>query len=172
MKKLAIALATASTLIASANSVAGTSTGTILVNAVVVSSCIVTAVPLVFGNYDGTAATDTTASTPVTLVCAGTSTATLTLNNGENFTSSRRMKNAAVLDAGSEFLSYGLFKPTSATPLAACAYTTPWGATTNGFAVAGIGLTAAVFNVCGSIPKGQNVSFGAYTDTVVVTATF
>ena len=168
MKKLAIALATASTLIASANSVAGTSTGTILVNANVVSSCIVTAVPLVFGNYDGTVATDTTASTPVTLVCAGTSTATLTLNNGENFTSSRRMKNAA----GSQFLSYGLFKPASATPLAACEYTTPWGASANGFAVAGIGLTAAVFNVCGSIPKGQNVSFGVYTDTVVVTATF
>ena len=168
MKKLAIALATASTLIASANSVAGTSTGTILVNANVVSSCIVTAVPLAFGIYDGTAATDTTASTPVTLVCAGTSTATLTLNDGDNFTTSRRMKNAA----GSQFLSYGLFKPTSATPLAACEYTTPWGASANGFAVAGIGLTAAVFNVCGSIPKGQNVSFGVYTDTVVVTATF
>ena len=168
MKKLAIALATASTLIASGNSVAGTSTGTILVNANVVSSCIVTAVPLAFGIYDGTAATDTTASTPVTLVCAGTSTATLTLNDGDNFSTSRRMKNAA----GSEFLSYGLFKPTSATALAACAYTTPWGASANGFAVAGIGLTAAVFNVCGSIPKGQNVSFGVYTDTVVVTATF
>ena len=168
MKKLAIALATASTLIASGNSVAGTSTGMILVNANVVSSCIVTAVPLAFGIYDGTAATDTTASTPVTLVCAGTSTATLTLNDGENFSTSRRMKNAA----GSQFLSYGLFKPTSATPLAACAYTTPWGASAEGFAVAGIGLTAAVFNVCGSIPKGQNVSFGVYTDTVVVTATF
>ena len=168
MKKLAIALATASTLIASANSVAGTSTGTILVNANVVSSCIVTAVPLAFGIYDGTAATDTTASTPVTLVCAGTSTATLTLNDGDNFSTSRRMKSAL----GTEHLSYGLFKPTSATPLATCAYTTPWGASANGFAVAGIGLTAAVFNVCGSIPKGQNVSFGVYTDTVVVTATF
>ena len=168
MKKLAIALATASTLIASGNSVAGTSTGTILVNANVVSSCIVTAVPLAFGIYDGTAATDTTASTPVTLVCAGTSTATLTLNDGDNFSTSRRMKNAL----GTEHLSYGLFKPTSATPLAACAYTTPWGASANGFAVAGIGLTAAVFNVCGSIPKGQNVSFGVYTDAVVVTATF
>ena len=138
MKKLAIALATASTLIASGNSVAGTSTGTILVNANVVSSCIVTAVPLAFGIYDGTAATDTTASTPVTLVCAGTSTATLTLNDGENFSTSRRMKSAL----GTEHLSYGLFKPTSATPLAACAYTTPWGASASGFAVAGIGLTA------------------------------
>ena len=168
MKKLAIALATASALIASGNSVAGTSAGNMLVNANVVSSCIVTAVPLAFGDYEGTSPTDTTASTPVTLVCAGTSTATLTLNDGENFSTSRRMKNAA----GSQFLSYGLFKPTSATPLAACAYTTPWGASANGFAVAGIGLTAAMFNVCGSIPKGQNVGIGVYTDTVVVTATF
>ena len=168
MKKLVVALATASALIASGNSVAGTSTGTIAVSAVVVSSCIVAAGPLAFGNYDGTAATDTTASTTVTLVCAGTNSATLELNNGLSPTTSRNLKIAG----GTALLSYGLFKPTSATPLATCAYTTPWGASAEGFAVAGIGLTAAVFNVCGSIPKGQNVSFGLYTDTVVVTATF
>ena len=170
MKKLAIALATAAAtaLIASGQSLAATSTGTIVVTANVVSSCIVTAVPLAFGIYDGTAATDTTASTPVTLVCAGTSSATLTLNDGDNHTTTRRMKNAL----GTEFLSYGLFKPSSALPLATCAYTQPWGASATGFAVANLGLTAAVFNVCGSIPKGQNVGFGVYTDNVVVTATF
>ena len=170
MKKFAIALATASALIASANSVAATSTGTIVVTANVISSCIVTAVPLAFGIYDGNSTTNTTASTPVTLVCAGTSTATLTLNNGESYAgSTRRMKNGL----GTEYLSYGLFKPTSATPLAACAYTTPWDATTDGsLAPIGLGLTAAVFNVCGSIPLGQNVGFGLYTDNVIVTATF
>lgn len=170
MKKLAIALATASALVASGVSVAATSTGTIVVTANVVSSCVVTAVPLAFGIYDGTATTDTTASTPVTLICAGTSSATLSLNDGDNYATTRRMKNAL----GTQFLSYGLFKPTSATPLAACAYTTPWGAVATGteLPVVGLGLTAAVFNVCGSIPKGQNVPFGLYTDNVIVTATF
>ena len=169
MKKLAIAVAATLALIASGHSAAATSTGTILVNANVVSSCVVTAVPLAFGIYDGTSNADKTASTPVVLICAGTSTAVLTMDNGQNSSTTRRMKNAA----GTEFLSYGLFQPVSNTPLAACAYTTPFGSTTaEGLSIIGIGLVAQTFNVCGSIPKGQNVGFGVYTDSVTVTATF
>ena len=54
MKKLALALTTATLATLSAPSIAATATATMPVTATVVSSCLVAATPLVFGIYNGT----------------------------------------------------------------------------------------------------------------------
>lgn len=170
MKKLALALATATLATLSAPSIAATATATMPVTATVVSSCLVAATPLVFGIYNGTDSADKLGSSTVTLACAGTTTATIELDNGAH--ASGGVRNM-IKTLGTDTLSYGLFKPTGNTSAATCGtLTTPYGSVAAGLPV--IGLTVAVqsFPVCGSIPAGQAASLGAYTDTVTVTVTF
>ena len=170
MKKLVITLATASTLFASGHSVAvGTAGGTLQVSAVVVSSCVIATLPVAFGSYDATAASAKTATGTITLTCVGTSSATLTLNNGLNFGTTRNMKGTS----GNALLAYGLFKPVSDAAGAACAYASAFGsAAGEEFVVTGITLGSRAISVCGSAPSGQNVNADSYGDTVAVTATF
>ncbi len=169
MKKLVFALATTSALIASGHSVAGTASGTLQVTALVTSSCLIATLPVAFGSYDATAASAKTATGTITLTCVGTSSATLTLNNGQNFGTTRHMKGAV----GNALLDYGLFKPVSDATGAACAYTSPFGnAAGEEFLVTGITLVPRAISVCGSAATGQNVNADAYADSVSVTATF
>ena len=169
MKKLVITLAIASTLFASGHSVAGSAGGMLQVTAVVVSSCVIATLPVAFGSYDATAASAKTGTGTITLTCVGTSSATLTLNNGLNFGTTRNMKGTS----GNALLAYGLFKPVSDAAGAPCAYASAFGsAAGEEFVVTGITLAPRAISVCGSAPTLQNVNADNYGDTVVVTATF
>ena len=169
MKNLLCTFATASVVLLSGHVQAQTASAAMPVSATVLSSCIVSATPLVFGNYNATSAADTTGSASVSLICAGTSTATIEMNNGLNSSGTTRR-----MAFGTERLSYGLFKPLTATAGAACgALTVPFG-TGAGASMPVVGLTIAAqtFNVCGNIPTGQSASLGAYSDVVTINVTF
>lgn len=153
-------------------------TTNLTVQASVSAVCTVTASPLLdFNAYDPVSANASTALTGsglISVTCTkNTSTARIDLDNGANFSGTRRMLNQS---AAGEFLNYNLFKPSAAGSGATCT-ASAWGTgATNGYSpVAGdftSASTAVDFKVCGSVPAGQNVATGTYKDTVGVTVNF
>lgn len=142
---------------------ADTTGTTFLVNATVLKSCAVTALPLAFGNYDANATADDTATTTLTIICTpGTSFQTgLSAGGGTGATVSARS-----MTSGTNSLNYGLYQD--------AAHNVNWGNTpgtdTPAPVVAAVG--AATQTVYGSIPAGQNVPLGVYQDTISVTVTY
>jgi spore coat protein U-like protein len=137
---------------------AATATTTFSVTANVVTTCLITATNLNFGNYsgvqlDGTATLNATCSTgtPYTIgLNAGTG-AGATVN-------SRKMTGPAA-----SLLNYSLFRD--------AAHSSNWGNTTDRQSGTGNGAVQP-FTVFGRIPALQFVQAGAYSDTITVTLTF
>lgn len=172
MKKLVLALATAAVSALSSNAIAaGSATGTMLVSAVVIQSCLITAVPLNFLEYKPTQTTATTGTTTVAVVCNGVTSGSMKMGHGQNSIAGTRQM---VGPLSTDKLSYTLFQPTSGAPLASCASATTWGDGSDvGTALTVTGLALpSIYNVCGSIPPGQTAALGAYLDSVTVTLEF
>jgi spore coat protein U domain-containing protein, fimbrial subunit CupE1/2/3/6 len=151
-------------------------TGTLTASTSVDTFCTVGATALAFGAYDPilankTAALNGTAS--ISIACVKGTSPTIALGLGANASgAARRMKHATKL----VFLTYELFKPPSTVAGAACTFpgTVVWGsAGANLFSPgAAPSKNSRTFNVCGTVPAGQNVEVGSYSDTVVVTVNF
>jgi len=154
-------LAAASVLALSvANVYAATATDNMDVTAEVVANCTIGVTSLDFGSYDpivanASSGADVDSTSTITTTCTKDASITTSIDNGDNFSTTRRMAN------GGSFLSYGLYRTD---------YSTAW---TN---LVGAGTGAAVnTTVLGRIPKGQDattLAVGSYTDTLVVTVTF
>ncbi|HVV67931.1 MAG TPA: spore coat U domain-containing protein [Gammaproteobacteria bacterium] len=166
---------------------AGIATYNLSVTATVVGNCTISTTPVAFGNYDpivanatnpleatGTVVVTCTKNTPVTNLW-------VSLGQGLHFsTNTTHMQGAT----SSDLLSYTLYQPPSNTAGAACASpfsSRPiWGNGTPGPGTYGNALaltsplskTARTYNVCGSIPGGQDMSVDSYSDTVVATVNF
>ena len=173
MKHLVSALAAAAVVNFSTASNAATSLPAVIaVSAAVTSSCLVTALPLSFGTYKATDGADTLATTTVAVLCTGTTTATINLDHGLSPSGTTRRMSFGTTDK----LNYSLFQPVSGVAGAACAYTVPFADGIGGFGaglpISGVLITPLNWNVCGSVPAGQNSPIGAYLDTVQVTVTF
>jgi spore coat protein U-like protein len=95
------------------------------------------------------------------------------MDNGTHVAGAQRQMLGAT---AANMLQYSIFQPPSNTPSAACTFpgTTAWTAT-------GVGLltlssapskVTRVFNVCGTIPGGQDVAADTYSDTVSATINF
>ncbi len=148
----------------------------IAVSANVSTTCTITATPLAFGDYDPigvNATTDKTGTGTVSVACAkGASTLTIGMSYGAHVsgTTQRQMLGPLATD----LLSYNLFQPASNLPGAACPGTIPWTTTSPGLLVLSAAPSNAVrvYNVCGTIPQGQDTAVGAYTDTVIATLNF
>ncbi|MBC7985517.1 MAG: spore coat U domain-containing protein [Sphingomonadaceae bacterium] len=160
ISSLGLALAAAMTA-GSAN--AATATTTFTVNATVLKACVVSALPLAFGNYDPTSGSGVNGSTTLSVLCTNGTSFTTGLNAGTASgatVSTRRMSN------GANTLSYGLYQD--------AARTTNWGNTagtdTPAAQTAGVGATS--LTVYGAIPASQNVPIGVYSDTITVTVTY
>lgn len=126
---------------------AATASDGFLVTTTVAPAATVTAADLAFGSYVASALAPTTGSSAASVQATKTTTYTLAFNDGLNAVASqKRMSNPAP-----DFLNYSL-------SLSAA------GGTGNG--------TAQPFTINGSIPAGQFVTPGAYSDSVVLTATF
>jgi spore coat protein U-like protein len=73
-------------------------------------------------------------------------------------------------------LQYNLFQPPSNTPGTACTFpgTTAWTASGTGLLTITTAPTkvARLYNVCGTIPAGQDVAADTYSDTVGATINF
>ena len=135
-------------------------------SATVAPACVISTTPVAFGSYDpiganATAYLDGTGT--VSVACTrGTTPVRVDLQNGNNYSGTRRMS------SGSDFLAYGLYQD----PGRASSWGQGLGA--NGGRV--IGASANIFprtyTIYGRIPAGQDVSAGDYFDTVVATANY
>jgi spore coat protein U-like protein len=157
---------------------AASSTTNIAVSATVSQACsISTTAALAFGAYDPTgtnANVALNATGQVSVSCSKGSTGlTIGMNNGTHAVGAQRQMQGAT---AADLLKYDLFQPPSNVPSTACTFpgVTAWNATGAGLLALSSATTkvARLYNVCGSIPGGQDVSMGAYTDTVIATLNF
>jgi len=175
-KKTALNLALSAALLLSAGlASAASATVNLPVTASVTAKCSIAVggTGLAFGAYDPIVANLTaplTATGSVDVTCAkNASTLTIGMGNGTNFLVKRRMTD------GTDFLLYDVGQPPNNTPGTACNFP----AATSWDNVATLALTTAPskalrsYNVCGSIPAGQDVAAGLpYTDTIIATINF
>jgi spore coat protein U-like protein len=148
------------------------------VTANVSQSCSISTVSaLAFGTYDPIGANATAplnASGQISVSCSkGALAVTIGMDGGANAVGAQR---AMLGSAAKGLLNYNIFQPPTSTPGAACVYpgTTPWTATGAGLLTltSATGKTARVYNVCGTIPGGQDVAVDSYTDTLGATLNF
>ncbi|UUR06836.1 Csu type fimbrial protein [Sphingomonas glaciei] len=165
MKKLsATAFALAAAFIPLGQSAqAGTAQTTMNVSATVQNSCLVSASPMLFGNYDPVGAAVTNGTSAVTVTCTTGTSFVVGLNAGNAAgatVAARQMSNAA------HRLNYSLFSD--------AARSSNWGNTPGLDTPAPITATGSpsVLTVYGQIPANQNVPGGAYADTVTITVTY
>ncbi|GGJ78162.1 spore coat protein U domain-containing protein [Deinococcus aquiradiocola] len=130
-----------------ARHVAGLLTALLLSAAGALGTCTVGSATLSFGTY--TSRTGASASGALTVTCTALTPYSLTLDNGMNFSVTRRMK--ASVAGGTYYLPY-----TVTIPL-------PTGV--------GSGSAASVA-VTGTAPAGTNVPPGTYQDTLTLTVSF
>jgi len=143
---------------------AATASNTFTVQAVINSSCNVSATTLNFGTYDPTSATALTGTSTVSVFCtAGTPyTSALNVGSGGGSFVTRTIAN------GGNVLNYNLFRDAARSQV--------WGdGSSSTFTVSGTGsglLTANNLTVYGEIPIAQDKPPGTYTSTITVTVAY
>lgn len=147
---------------------AGTATDNLAVTATVPTSCVIAGGTLAFGDYDPivtNVAAPLDASTGITVTCTTGSAVSITLGQGVTPDgASTATVPLRQLANGSGRLGYLLYSDAG--------HSTVWGDNvSNAVSDTGVG-TAHRLTVYGEIAGGQNPIPGAYTDTVIATATF
>ena len=166
MRKILTATMAATALAAAGSASAATATTTFGVTATVLKTCSVAAAALGFGNYTpGSGAL--AANTTVNVKCTKGTTFTVALNGG---TTAGGTITQRLMTNGTDTLQYNLYTT--------AAFATLFGDGTTGVTMPGTGTgiaTAVALTVFGSLPDNatnQNVSTGAYADTINVTVTY
>jgi len=142
-------------------------TRTFQVQATVDPECIVATAPLAFGSYDPVSANAVTpldAVGTVNVFCTPGTTATVLLDVGSHASGSTRQ----MLGPSANLLQYEIYRNAGRTLI--------WGSTVP---TANSGTSASIsiainggFTAYGRIPAGQDVIFGGYTDSVLVTVNY
>ena len=144
----------------SAPAPAATAVGSMAVSATVLSSCIVAATPMAFGNYSSSQL-DSTASVLVT--CSNGTTYNVGLDAGSG--SGASVSSRKMTGTSGTTLDYVLYRDASRSSV--------WGATVGSDTLAGTGSgLPQTLNVYGRVGSSQYPGSGIYTDTVVVTVTY
>jgi len=144
-------------------------TSNLSVTASVTANCSITTAPVAFGAYDPVttnATTDLDSTGTISVTCTDDAATTITLDEGgtPDTGSTPAAPERRLYDGVANYLSYELFSDTLRADV--------WGAdATSDFEYEGTG-TLEVLTVYGTIPAGQNVPAGNYTDTVLATITF
>jgi spore coat protein U-like protein len=178
-EKSLLQISLASILLAGSGLVFSASLSTNLpVSASVSQNCLIsTTSAIAFGAYDPIGVNAITAlntSGQISIACSKKSVGlTIGMDNGIHAAVAQRQMLGA---ANADNLQYNLFQPPSNVPNTACTFP---GAVT--WSTSGGGLlslasptskAANLYNVCGTIPGGQDISVDSYTDTVVATINF
>ena len=131
------------------------------VSGTVIKSCIVTANTLDFGTPTGFLTSNIDSDTTLQATCSNTTPYQIGLDNGQNFSVTRRM----TVDGG-EFVNYELYRDAGRA--------LRWGNTPLSDTVSGIGtvLTPPEVRVYGRVAPQATPSPGNYTDTVTVKVTY
>lgn len=140
---------------------AATTTATMAVSATVLSTCVVAALPMVFGNYSPTAITN--AQADLTITCTPGTGYTVSLDKGIGASGTVAQRAMTFL---TNSLNYTLYTTAGRTAV--------WGDGTLGTStVTGTGtVLPQTVTVYGRIPASQNTAPGEYTDLVTVTLTY
>ncbi len=169
MGKLAAAVCASLTMSAIAQ--AGTATSNLTVQITITASCTINAATLDFGaSVPGTTlvSANVDAATTVSVTCTNGSPYSIGMDNGANFSGTRRMKQGTT-----NFLSYGLYIDAGRTNAWTTAASSSACTTTNScFLGTGSGSAQSV-NIYGRVPStGTAPPTGTYTDTVTMTITY
>lgn len=121
-------------------------------------ACVVSAVSINFGSYDPFFQQSLDSTGSIYVSCDAATAYSIALSPGRGAYTSRAMAN------GSHELHYNLYT--------GVAHATVWGDGTVGTATVAASGMSDEHTVYGSIPAGQNVFSGNYSDTIVVTLTF
>jgi spore coat protein U-like protein len=171
MKRTVLFLIALMVLVFSVSAFAATKTTTFPVTANVISNCTisVSAGGVAFGAYDpvsvnSATGVNATGTATVTVNCTkGDLGVWVGLDNGSNYlVPNRRMI------SGANFLNYGLYQD--------AAFTTAWGNTAAtapaAFPAFASASTPQTLTVYGQLPRGQDATVGAYSDTVTATVNY
>jgi len=148
------------------------------VSASVTQNCAIsTTSALAFTTYDPVGVNATTAlnaTGQISVACSkGAVGLTIGMDNGTHFAGTQRQMQGATAVS---LLLYSIFQPPNNTPGTACTFpgTTAWTAIGTGLLTLTSAPTKAtrVYNVCGTIPGGQDVAADTYSDTVGATINF
>lgn len=145
---------------------AGTATENLDISATVPESCAITAEPIAFGNYDPIVAhaeAPLTTTGTLSVLCTMGTEATILLGQGANAASgsSNSLPYRKLAGDGGGTLDYTITRNGDI-----------WGNTTDtGHSITGTGSSQDI-SVSLSIPPGQSVPVGTYTDTVVATVSY
>jgi spore coat protein U-like protein len=168
----------AALLAASEIALAATASTYIPVSASVADSCTIsTASAIAFGAYDPTGANKNAAlnaTGQISVSCSkGATGPTIGMDNGTHVAGAQRQMMGST---ATNLLQYNIFQPPSSAPSTACVFpgATAW--TTTGAGMLTIASApsrvARLFNVCGTVPGGQDASPDTYTDTLGATINF
>ena len=142
-------------------------TTTLQVSATMVGSCTISATPMNFPAYDGSANVTTTST--ITSNCTSGQAYMVHLDAGAHYSAASR--HVADVNTGTNFITYQLYQGTGATPWGDAGNT---GAATNPWAslsLTGTGLDQ-INTVGGTLFGGANVPPGSYSDVINVTVTY
>ena len=149
---------------------AQTATSTFTVTASVAANCTISTVGITFGAYDpvvANAATPVDANGSVTVACTNGAVTTIGMDQG-TFPSGTSTAAAPdrQMSSGTDNMSYALYQD--------AAHTTIWAdiGTPSAVAYTSVGFAPTTIDIFGQIPAGQDLSVGAYSDTVTATISF
>jgi spore coat protein U-like protein len=148
---------------------ATTQTTTFTVSVTITASCTISASNLAFGPQ-GVLAANVDQTSTITVQCTNTTPYTVGLDNGLNFSATRRMKDTG---AGTTFVSYGLY--TDAARANAWTTTTSTTTCTGGTNTCAIGTGSGsnqTITVYGRIPSQTTPAPATFNDTVTATITY
>ena len=162
MRNVSLGVALAASLIAASSLYAASSSASLQVSAEVAPNCQIAVSNLAFGKYDPLAQNGTSqldAAAAVTMLCTRSSSASISLDFGQNATGSIRG-----MSGGAQHVSYQLFRDSGRTQ--------EWGRGDElQFVSQGIHKPEEL-TLYGRIPPGQEVASGVYTDVVTATVEF
>ena len=179
MKRYVLGVSICSTLLISTGTAVAATAGTsIPVSASVSQVCsISTSSALAFTGYDPIGANATAAlnaTGQISVSCAkGAAGLTIGMDNGTHVAGVQRQM---IGGTSTNLLQFNIFQPPSNAPSTACTFpgTTPWTNVGAGMLTltSASSKAARLYNVCGTIPGGQDVAADTYTDIVTATINF
>ena len=147
---------------------AATTTANMTVQLTVTASCTVSAATLDFGST-GLLAALINQTTTLSVTCTNTTPYSVGLDNGANFSTTRRMRQGAT----SNYIGYALYTDSGRTNAWTTASSSTVCTTANSCSLGTGNGSAQSITVYGQVPAlGTAPTPGAYTDTVTITVTY
>jgi spore coat protein U-like protein len=163
-----VAASIAAALSGSITAEAATATANLTVQLTVTATCSVNAATLNFGST-GLLSSPISQSTTLSVTCTNSTPYSVGLDNGANFSTTRRMRQGAT----SNYIGYGLFTDAGLTNAWTTASSSTACTTTNSCALGTGNGSAQSITVFGQVPAlGTAPVPGSYTDTVTITVTY